>query len=94
MYDFKATMDKLVREEVAAGRVKGASALVLHKGREIYYGAFGKADAERNLPMQRDTIIRLYSMTKPVTAAAVMLLAERGEHDLWDSVSKYLPCFR
>lgn len=94
MYDFKTTMDKLVREEVAAGRVKGASALVLHKGREIYYGAFGKADEERKLPMQRDTIIRLYSMTKPVTAAAVMLLAERGELDLWDCLSKYLPCFR
>ncbi len=94
MYDFKTTMDKLVREEVRAGRVRGASALVLHRGREIYYGAFGKADAERGIPMERDTIIRLYSMTKPVTAAAVMLLAERGELDLWDRVSRYLPCFR
>ncbi len=94
MYDFKTTMDKLVQEEVRAGRVRGASALVLHRGREIYYGAFGKADAEREIPMERDTIIRLYSMTKPVTAAAVMLLAERGELDLWDRVSRYLPCFR
>lgn len=94
MYDFKTTMDQLVKGEVAAGRVKGASALVLHRGREIYYGVFGEADAEKGIPMQRDTIIRLYSMTKPVTAAAVMLLAERGELDLWDPVSKYLPCFR
>lgn len=93
MYDYRATMDKLVREEVTAGRVKGASALTLHRGRETYFGAFGEADAERGIPMRRDTIIRLYSMTKPVTAAAVMLLAERGELDLWDPVSRYLPCF-
>lgn len=93
MYDYKTTVDRLVQKEVAEGRVKGASALVLHRGKELYYGAFGEADAERGIPMRRDTIIRLYSMTKPVTAAAVMLLAERGDIDLWDPVSKYLPCF-
>lgn len=93
MYDYKTTMDRLVQKEIAEGRVKGASALVLHRGKELYYGAFGEADAEREIPMRRDTIIRLYSMTKPVTAAAVMLLAERGDIDLWDPVSKYLPCF-
>lgn len=94
MYDFRKTMDRLVEREVAEGRVKGASALVLHRGKEIYFNAFGLADEEREIPMRRDTVIRLYSMTKPVTAAAVMLLAERGELDLWDPVSKYLPCFR
>lgn len=93
MYDYKTTMDRLVQKEVAEGRVKGASALVLHRGKELYYGAFGEADAERGISMRRDTIIRLYSMTKPVTAAAVMLLAERGDIDLWDPISKYLPCF-
>ena len=93
MYDFKATMDKLVRKEVTEGNVKGASALVIHRGQEIYHGAFGQAHAERGIPMGRDTIIRLYSMTKPVTAAAVMILAQRGELDLWDPVSKYLSCF-
>lgn len=94
MYAYRETMDRLVEKEVAEGRVKGASALVLHRGKEIYFNAFGMADAEREIPMQRDTIIRLYSMTKPVTAAAVMILAERGELDLWDPVSKYLPCFQ
>ncbi len=93
MYDYKETMDKLLRREVEEGRVKGASALVLHRGRELYYNAFGLADAERDIPMRRDTIIRLYSMSKPATAAAVMLLVERGDLDLWDPVSKYLPCF-
>lgn len=94
MFDYKETMDRLLQQEIAEGRVKGASALVVHKGKEIYYNAFGMADAERGIPMKRDTIIRLYSMTKPVTAAAVMILVERGELDLWDPVSKYLPCFK
>lgn len=66
---------------------------MLHRGREIYCNTFGLADAERGYPMKRDTIIRLYSMSKPVTAVAAMILAERGEIDLWDPVSKYLSCF-
>ena len=94
MFEYKKTMDKLMEQEVAEGRVKGASALVLHRGREIYYNAFGFADAERGITMQRDTIIHLYSMTKPITAAAVMILAERGELDVWDAVSDYLPAFK
>ena len=94
MFNYKETMDRLIRQEVEEGRVKGASALVVHKGKEIYYNAFGLADAERGIPMKRDTIIRLYSMTKPVTAAATMILVERGELDLWDPVSMYLPAFK
>ena len=94
MFDYRETMDRILRQEVAEGRVKGVSALVLHKGKEIYYNQFGYADAENGVLMQRDTIIRLYSMSKPVTAAAAMILAERGELDLWDPISKYLPCFK
>ena len=94
MFDYRETMDRILQQEVAEGRVKGVSALVLHKGKEIYYNQFGYADAEKGIPMQRDTIIRLYSMSKPVTAAATMILVERGELDLWDPVSKYLPCFK
>ncbi len=93
MYQYKETMDRLMEQEVESGNVMGASALVLHRGRELYYNAFGLADRERQYAMKRDTIIRLYSMSKPVTAAAVMILAERGGLDLWDPVSKYLPCF-
>lgn len=93
MYHYKETMDRLIEREVTEGRVKGASALVLHRNREIYYNAFGFADGEKEIPMKRDTIIRLFSMTKPVTAAAAMILMERGELDLWDPVSMYLPEF-
>ncbi|MCM1065049.1 MAG: beta-lactamase family protein [Eubacterium sp.] len=94
MYDYKETMDRLIEKEVAEGRVKGASALVIHRDKEIYYNAFGYADAERGILMERDTIIRLFSMTKPITAAAAMILMERGDLDLWDSVSDYLPAFK
>lgn len=94
MYNYKETMDRLIEREVAEGRVKGASALVFHRDKEIYYNAFGFADGEKGIPMKRDTIIRLFSMTKPVTAAAAMILMERGELDLWDPVSEYLPAFK
>ena len=63
--------------------------LVFHKDEEIYFGAYGYADKEEGRPMQRDTICRLYSLTKPVTAAAIMILAERGDLDLRDPVSLY-----
>ncbi len=94
MFDYKETMDRLLDKEVAEGRCKGASALVLHEGKEMYFGSTGFADAEKGTPMKRDTIIRLYSMSKPVTAAAAMILAERGELDLWDAVSDWIPAFR
>lgn len=93
MFDYKETMDKLIQDEVNSGQIRGASALVLHKDKEIYFHNYGYADKEKGMPMRRDTIIRLYSMTKPITAAAVMILAERGEIDLRDAVSRYLPAF-
>lgn len=94
MYYYKEAMDRLLEKEVAEGRAKGASALVIHRDQEIYYNAFGFADAEKGIPMKRDTIIRLFSMTKPITAAAAMILMERGELDMWDAVSDYLPAFK
>ena len=94
MFNYKETMDNLIRKEVESGSVKGAAALVVHKGKEIYHNVFGLADAEQGTPMKRDTIFRLYSMTKPVCAAATMILVERGELDLWDPVSMYLPAYK
>lgn len=93
MFDFKQTMDKIVDRELKAGNIMGANVLVLHHNKEIYSNTFGYADRENEIPMKRDTIFRMFSMTKPVTAAAVMILAERGELDLKDPVSMYLPAF-
>lgn len=93
LQEYKTTVDRIIQEEIEAGRIAGACALVLLKGGELYAGASGYADLEKKIPMKRDTIFRLFSLTKPITSAAVMLLAERGLLELSDPLSRYLPQF-
>ncbi len=83
-------MDRAVSEK----EVAGVNFLVLQDGREVVYAQSGLADREQNKPMQRDTIIRLYSQTKPITAAAAMILLERGVIDLFQNVSDFLPAYQ
>ena len=85
---------KTLREEIDNNGIAGGNLLVIHEGKEILYHEDGFADIERRLPIKRDTIFRLYSMTKPVTAAAVMILMERGMLDLYEPVGKFLKGFR
>lgn len=85
---------EIITDEIEKGNLVGANISILKNGNEVYYNEFGLADRERNIPMKRDTIIRLYSMSKPITAAAAMLLFERGEIDLFTPISKYLPSFK
>lgn len=82
-----------LKSAVEAGDVAGASVLVLKDGKEAAYCGCGMRDIENVLPVERDTIFRLYSQTKPVTAAAVMLLAAQGRVDLGAWLSDYLPAF-
>lgn len=77
-----------------SGFVSGANCMVWQGGQEQCYYEAGMRDLAAGLPMTRDTIFRLYSMTKPVTAAAAMILLEEGKIDLYDPVSDYLPGFR
>lgn len=72
----------------------GASIWIMHKGKEVYRKEYGDADKENKVPMARDSIFRCYSMTKPITSAAVMTLVEKGMICLKDPVSMYLPGFR
>lgn len=72
----------------------GANVLIRRHGEEVLYTQAGMADIAEGRLIQRDSIFRLYSQTKPITAAAVMLLVERGLIDLMDGVDKYLPGFR
>ncbi|WP_066715879.1 serine hydrolase domain-containing protein [Clostridium sp. Marseille-P299] len=90
----KERLAEIVNSEIQAGNIAGASICIIKDDKEIYYNDFGYADMEKKIPMKRDTIIRLYSMTKPVTAAAAMLLFERGIIDLYEPVSNYLPSFK
>lgn len=87
-------VQKTMEHAVAEGETVGCSILVFKNGRELYYAAAGMADKENEKRIERDTIFRLYSMTKPVTAAAAMILVERGRIDLMDPVSLYLPGFK
>ncbi len=72
----------------------GISVLVRRYGEEVLYTQAGMADMAEGRLIQRDSIFRLYSQTKPITAVAVMLLVERGLIDLMDGVDKFLPGFR
>ncbi|MBR2923897.1 MAG: beta-lactamase family protein [Clostridia bacterium] len=79
---------------VANHEAAGLSVLVRKDGEEVFYASAGLANIEKQQPIQRNSIFRLYSQSKPVTAVAVMLLAERGIIDLMDPVEKFLPGFR
>src|SRR5215469_3626687 len=76
---------------VDRGDLIGVSALVTVNGKEAYFGAFGLADREANRPMARDTIVQIYSMTKPLTGTALLQLWEQGKFHMDDPVSKYIP---
>lgn len=86
-------MKELLADAIYDGTIAGANMLVVKEGEEIFYTQQGMADLENQKPIERDTIFRLYSMSKPVTAAAVMLLMERGQLDLAQSVADFLPHF-
>ena len=86
-------LGEILKESVAKLEIAGGNLCVVHKGQEVYYAQAGYANIAEKKKMERDTIVRLYSMSKPVTAAAIMLLVERGIIDLWDPVEKYIPEF-
>ena len=84
----------IAQEMADNGFVAGVSCMVIRHGEEQCYYEAGYRDISAGLKMTRDTIHRLYSMTKPITATAVMILLEEGRIDLLDHVSEYLPGFR
>ena len=84
----------IVEAAVSNRECAGANVLVRLRGENILYAQAGMADIESGRPIARDSIFRLYSQSKPITAAAVMLLVERGLIDLMDGVDRYLPGFR
>lgn len=89
----KEKVQDMMERAVSDCVVAGINLLVEKDGRELCYCQAGMADREENRPMERDTIFRLYSQTKPVAAAAAMILMERGQMDLIQPVSDFLPSF-
>src|SRR5215207_7708470 len=79
---------------VDSGRLAGMVTVVMRRGELAFAETAGKADVERNKPMRPDTIFRIYSMTKPLTSTAIMMLYEEGHFQLDDPITRFLPYFR
>lgn len=84
----------VMKNDIDGGCTSGANLLVLQNGKEKLYCEYGYRDIENKIPMSRDTIFRLYSQTKPITAAACILLASKGKIDIAADISEYLPEFK
>jgi CubicO group peptidase (beta-lactamase class C family) len=78
---------------VDAGDLSGAVTLIWRKGEIVQVNAVGQADREAGAPMQRDTLFRIASMTKPVTSVAALMLLEEGKLALSDPIKRWLPEF-
>ena len=88
-----AKVSDYIRNEVATGKIPGAILLIHQHGKPVYSENFGVRDIATELSMSADTIFRLYSMSKPITSVAAMMLVEDGKLALADPVSKYIPAF-
>ncbi|WP_075348804.1 serine hydrolase domain-containing protein [Algoriphagus marinus] len=86
-------LDSTLQSYVNSGNVAGISALIFEKDQEVYFNAFGFANQEKQIPMDRNTIVQIYSMTKPITGTALMTLWEEGKFQLDDPLEKYAPEF-
>ena len=89
-----AAVSSFLKAAVDRGDVPGVVALVVGRDGVLYHEAFGMQDAGRRVPMSKDTIFRIASMTKPVTSLAVLMLIEEGKLGLRDEVAKYLPAWQ
>ncbi len=76
---------------VDPGKIAGCLTLVARRGEIVHCSPLGKRDLERDLPMERDTIVRIYSMTKPIASVALMSLYEEGHFALGDPVDRFIP---
>jgi CubicO group peptidase (beta-lactamase class C family) len=85
----KTYMEALVK----GNRVPGIMTYIQRRGRAVHFGQYGLMDIEAGRPMQEDAIFRIYSMTKPITSVAIMMLLEEGRLSLTDPVSQFIPAF-
>ncbi len=80
-------------KRIENGEIAGIVTLVARQGKVVHLSAVGYADAYQKTPMETDTLFRLYSMTKPIAATALMMLFEEGAFRLTDPLSDYIPEF-
>jgi CubicO group peptidase (beta-lactamase class C family) len=84
-------LDESFRRRIEAGELMGVATCVARMGRVVHFHAQGMADREKGLPLAEDAIYRMYSMSKPVTAVALLTLLEEGRFQLDDPVSAFIP---
>ena len=89
--DVLEEIDIMLQEHVAAGHLSGVVAMIVRNGEVGYLEEFGLRDIDADEPMRRDSLLRIYSMTKPIVAAAAMALWEEDKFELDDPISAYLP---
>src|SRR5215475_35793 len=83
-----------LKADIAKGTIPGAVLLISRHGKIAYFEAMGTLDPEKKTPMTKDAIFRIYSMSKPITTVAAMILLEDGKLALSDPVAKYIPAFK
>jgi CubicO group peptidase (beta-lactamase class C family) len=88
-----ARLNDGMKSLVDQGRFAGVVTIVARHGKVVEFAATGKRDLAADSPMQKDTIFRIYSMSKPITGVAMMMLFEEGKWQLNDPVAKYIPEF-
>src|SRR5438105_4887712 len=88
-----ARLTERLRRDVTRRYLPGAVALVARRGRLVYFEGLGALDPASGVPMPKDAIFRIYSMTKPIVSVAVMMLLEEGLFLINDALAKFLPEF-
>jgi CubicO group peptidase (beta-lactamase class C family) len=88
-----ARVGDFIRNEIGTGKIPGAILLIQQHGEPVYRESLGVRDVATGLPITANTIFRLYSMTKPLTSVAAMMLIDEGKLKLDEPLSKYIPSF-
>ncbi|MBR0713940.1 serine hydrolase [Bradyrhizobium liaoningense] len=88
-----ARLGEVIKQQVESGIIPGAVVLLARFGKPVIFESFGYCDPAREVPMRRDSLFRLASLTKPITSVAAMILVERGMLSLDEPVARYLPEF-
>ena len=86
-------IETLINGEIADRRIPGAVVMIQRHGKTVYLEAFGWRDEAKKVPMTTDTIFQIYSMTKPITTVAALMLVDDGKMRLDDPVAKFIPAF-
>jgi len=82
-----------LHQAIDSGQVAGGALMVVRGGEVVLFEVAGVRDVEDQFPLKEDTIMRIYSMSKPITSVAAMILHEKGKFQLDDSIANYIPSF-